>query len=1011
VTTEGRAAAPGRDDETVRRLLLREVERLLADLHLPVSEAVSLESEVFADLGLDSLAVVELHDRLERLFGVRLGEEVMSKAKLSAWLEAIEIAQTGVPAASSTTRSAIPRSFVPLVRAVGGRWPTGARTLTDVLAWHAAAHPDLVTVRLIGEAAGSGPPDLSYGSLVAEASSVAAGILAGRVERGERVAIMLPTQRSYFSVFMGVLLAGCIPVPIYPPVSMANLGEHLTRQSRLLRNAAASMLITVPEARFAARLVRAQVPSLRAVRTPDELVGSAGSGDDVGLRATAQPDDVALIQYTSGSTGDPKGVVLTHSQLLSNIRAMGDAARVTTSDVFVSWLPLYHDMGLIGAFLAPLYFGMPLVVMSPLAFLARPAVWLQAITDYRGSLSAAPNFAYQSCVDRISDEELATLDLSSWRMAFNGSEQVSASTVVDFERRFAPKGFRHETMCPAYGLAEAGVGLAFTPVGAGPAVETVERGALERSRRAMPVEADTEGAVTLVSCGLPLPGIEIKVAGPRGEELPDRHEGHVLCRGPSATAGYYDNDEANQKLWRHGWLDTGDLGYVGDGLLFLTGRAKDIIIRAGRNLHPEELELALGNVEGVLHDGVAVFAASDERLGTEGLVVVVETDLDSPEKRGELETRLHLACLEVLTTAPDRVVVVRPGSIRRTTTGKIRRAATRDALLAGTLEQKGMSVPVQLARFALSGVGPAARRAGRRTTSVGFVAYAWTLVAVVGIPLWILVHLPLSLRSRWRMTRAAGDTLRLMLGIGLQIQGELPTEGGPAVIVANHASYVDGLLMILACREPAALVASTDLERQRIVGTFLRRIGCVFVERHRPTVGAAAVDELASLLRQGRQVIIFPEGSIVRSAGLRPFHLGAFEAAVATQSPVVPVGIHGSRNVVRPGSWRPRRADVTVAIGRPVPFEERRGAAAGGLAAASELGEVARHAVAELCGEPELGGKTTSSAGASEPVGPDGSPEGTFAPVPGTASPTTLGSRRLAGASGEARDDVSDHGA
>ena len=218
-----------------------------------------------------------------------------------------------------------------------------------------------------------------------EATAVAAGILSRRVEHGDRIAIMLPTQRSYFTIFVGVLLAGCTPVPIYPPPSMATLGEHLARQSRLLRNAGTTMLVTVPEARLAARLVRAQVPSLRSVLTPEELMGLAGSAAERGTLPAARADDIALIHYTSGSTGDPKGVVLTHAQLLSNIRSMGEAAQVTTSDVFVS-------------------------------------------------------------IDRIPDSELETLDLSSWRLSFSGSEQVSAATVGDFERRFAPRGFRHETM-------------------------------------------------------------------------------------------------------------------------------------------------------------------------------------------------------------------------------------------------------------------------------------------------------------------------------------------------------------------------------------------------------------------------------------------------------------------------------------------------------------------------------------------------------------------------------------
>ena len=278
---------------------------------------------------------------------------------------------------------------------------------------------------------------------------------------------MLPTGREYFTAFMGTLMAGGVAVPIYPPARPSGLEEHLRRQAAILGNALAAVLVTVPEARLVARLLRAHVPSLRTVTTVADL--QAGGP---GPPHAAAPDDVALLQYTSGSTGDPKGVMLTHRHLLANIRAMGAAEAPTPSDVFVSWLPLYHDMGLIGAWLAGLYHGFPLAVMPPLAFLARPARWLRAICEQHGTLSASPNFGYELCLRHVSDAELAGVDLSSWRLAFDGSEPVSAGTIRRFTDRFAPYGLRPEAMTPAYGLAEAGVGLTFPPLGRGPVVDT-----------------------------------------------------------------------------------------------------------------------------------------------------------------------------------------------------------------------------------------------------------------------------------------------------------------------------------------------------------------------------------------------------------------------------------------------------------------------------------------------------------------------------------------------------------
>jgi acyl-CoA synthetase (AMP-forming)/AMP-acid ligase II len=259
------------------------------------------------------------------------------------------------------------------------------------------------------------------------------------------------------------VFAGGVPVPLYPPAPGSRTGEELERLVTVLRNAGTCVAVTVPEAMHAARLLRLEVPTLRRVHTMSNLLGPH---PDAPL-PQASSEDLALIQYTSGSTGDPKGVVLTHGQLIANVRAMGRAADVTAEDIVVSWLPLYHDMGLIGMWLAPLVLGLPLVVMSPLTFLARPAAWLEALTSYGGTISAAPNFAFQACVDRVTEPERAALDLSSWRLAFNGSERVTQATVDAFVQRFAGVGFRRDAMCPAYGLAEAGVGISFSPPGRG----------------------------------------------------------------------------------------------------------------------------------------------------------------------------------------------------------------------------------------------------------------------------------------------------------------------------------------------------------------------------------------------------------------------------------------------------------------------------------------------------------------------------------------------------------------
>lgn len=926
--------------------VLAEITLLLADLHSAAGRSLSLESDLVADLGLDSLSIVELLDRLEHAFEVQLPEEVLISADTPAdWLQAILDAGGKTDRALTGARTEIETPAIPTAQEPSEPWPLDATTLADALAWHVDTQPDLVSIRILGMQNEAPVETISYRSLSQEATDFARALLYQGIGHGERIAIMLPTGRAYFITFLGIVLAGAVPVPIYPPARLSVLEEHLTRQSRLLNNAGTVALVTVPEAKVAARLLQNRVPTLRVVWTTD---APPESGPDRQQLPRLRADDTALIQYTSGSTGDPKGVVLTHAELLANIGAMGRAVEVSSTDVFVSWLPLYHDMGLIGAWLAPLFFGFPLVVMSPLRFLARPSSWLEAITTYSGTLSAAPNFAFQNCVDRIRDSELASLDLSSWRVSFNGSEPVSALSTERFIERFSHCGFSRSAMCPAYGLAEMGVGVAFSPLGRGPRVDTVVSATLHRQGRAEPASPADPAARAIVSCGTPLPGYAMRVCDPNGNALPDREEGSVECQGPSATHGYFANDVANATLWRQGWLWTGDLGYTADGELFLTGRAKDLIIRAGRNIHPEELEEMIGELEGVRPNGVAAFAAPDPRLGTERLVVVAETDLDQPGARGDLEARIAGTAAALIGAAPDRVVLASPGAVIRTASGKIRRAATRDALESGSLGRPPAPIALQISRFAWSGFRPTAQRLRDSVTGAIFGAFTWICVVGIGVPLWIAVHLPISRRMRWHLARASGRTLQILTGINLKITGNLPANASAAVVVANHPSFIDGIIMFLALPYSAIIAASTDIEHQPLVGSLLRRLGCVFVERARVEQTTRALEQLAALVGAGRLLVIFPEGSIARAPGLRAFHLGAFAVATLAQCPVVPIGILGTRDVVRPGTRRPHRAPVVVRIGTPLTPTGT------DFAARVELRDAARRVIAELSGEADL---------------------------------------------------------
>ena len=381
-----------------RTTVLRIVDELAAELHpRRAPPPSSLRTRLDRDLGLDSLAMAELLARLESAFGASMPSSLLGTAETPEDL--LRAVGVGVTRATPTPLRTYDQSHTGTEAL-----PVGAGTLLDVLDWHCESHPDQVHIYLLDE---DGSHDaLTYADLKHGGNAVAQGLMAADLVPGESVALMLPTGREYFEAFLGILLAGGVPVPIYPPGRPSQIEEHLRRHALILSNTRATMLVTVPEARGVARLLRSSVETMRHVTTATELACS----DAHESMPRASPDDTALIQYTSGSTGDPKGVVLSHANVLANIRAMGQAAEVTPRDVFVSWLPLYHDMGLIGAWLGSMCLGMPVVIMSPLAFLARPARWLAAIDAYRGTITAAPNFAYELCLRKVSDSELQTLE-------------------------------------------------------------------------------------------------------------------------------------------------------------------------------------------------------------------------------------------------------------------------------------------------------------------------------------------------------------------------------------------------------------------------------------------------------------------------------------------------------------------------------------------------------------------------------------------------------------------------
>lgn len=666
--------------------LLDIVQALAHELHPQATHArpLSLGDSLDRDYGLDSLARVELIARIERAFSVRLPEGVFAE---------IETPRDLLPHLDPTVAAQIPvqqmSEFVSVPAEHPGELVT---TLIDALEWHSARHPDRVHIMLYGEHEVAIP--LTYAHLRNRATEVAMGLIAHGVEPGEAIAIMLPTGADFFAAFYGALYARAVPVPVYPPARASQLEEHLRRIAGILTNANAKVLMTIAYAKPLARLLQILGTRIRLTATVGEI---ALPGTDLAVPALVA-SDTAFLQYTSGSTGHPKGVVLSHANLLANLRAMAAATRASSKDVFVSWLPLYHDMGLIGACLGAMLYAFPLVLMSPFAFLGRPLRWLSMIQRHRATITAGPNFAYELCVNKIDDAALQGLDLSSLRLAFNGAEAVSPSTVERFCARFAPYGLARTAMTPVYGLAECSVGLTFPPLERGPVIDSVERTSMLHYGSARPARPDDAS---------PLRALEL--------------------------------------IWG-GWTIV--------------------------------------------------------------------------------------------------------------------------------------------------------------------------LVALVAPAAWLLVILLPSVVSRRHAARIAARLFFALCGAPLHVSGRenLPHQG-PLVLVANHASYLDSLVLTAALPARIAFVAKRELAVAFPLGIALKRIGTLFVERDDLTQSVVDAAQLEQHVRSGGWLMVFPEGTFHREAGLLAFHMGAFVTAAQTATPVVPIAIHGTRSILPSGAGLPHRGQIALSIG------------------------------------------------------------------------------------------------
>jgi len=510
------------------------------------------------------------------------------------------------------------------------------------------------------------------------------GVAGGKLNKGDTVALLLPENHEFVLTFLGASVGGFVPVPIYPGATFKVTGHYIETLAHILVAARAKVVVCNQRNLEVVQLLK-ELPETKDVVI---LVAEKDFEADAPAftRPSVGPDDLCFLQFTSGSTSKPKGVAIRHRNLVANTTAFlgpgglnAGALHGKPDDLGVSWLPLFHDMGLIGFVLGTLIVDLPVLLFPTTTFARSPRLWLELITKHKGTITYAPNFAYQLLAKRVTEKDLSSLDLSSLRVAGCGAEPIRARTLIEFASKLAPAGFDAKALLPSYGMAESCLAITFHRGGTSMRVDKVDPAAM-REGKAVPSDADD--ALELVGCGIPFPGHELAIVDESGQPVGERVVGQILARGPSVNDGYFENPEATAESFKDGWLYSGDLGYLADGDLFICGRAKDLIIVNGANHYPQDLEWVVGDIEGVRRGNVVAFS-----IMKDGLEVLVMAAEGNSGDAARLRTEIAQVVQQNFGLTASHVAICAVGALPKTSSGKAQRKKTKAMFESGELQE------------------------------------------------------------------------------------------------------------------------------------------------------------------------------------------------------------------------------------------------------------------------------------------------------------------------------------
>jgi fatty-acyl-CoA synthase len=522
----------------------------------------------------------------------------------------------------------------------------------------------------------------SFHALHAEALKRSHGLRRLGLKKGERISLIVAESDDFVLTLLGAVLAGVVPVPIYPRVGFKASDGYVDSVAHITNAAGSAAIVTTEQQEPHVRDAVARCPSVKQL-IDMKMLAAAAEGEAL-PPVEVTPDDIAFLQFTSGSTSLPKGVVVKHRNLAANCRAFmyeGLQANPQAGDKGISWLPLFHDMGLIGFVFGPLFTDIPVVFLPTSSFARSPRVWLEAAHRHRATLTYAPNFGYALAAKRLKDRDLQGLDLSCLRVAGCGAEPIQVGTLRAFADKLAPTGFKPEYLLPCYGMAEGTLAISFTKLTETVHADRVAPDALQAGK-AIPVEsgpaADGAPGNDIVCCGTVFENHEVRIVDDAGNPLGERQVGQIITRGPSVCETYYQNPEASAESFKQGWLYTGDLGYLAKGELYICGRLKDVIIVRGRNFYPQDIEWCVAQIEGTRRDNVVAFGITED--GEEKLVILAET---SRMQAGALREEIPKRVLDEIGLSPFKVELVALGTLPKTSSGKPQRRKTKALWASG----------------------------------------------------------------------------------------------------------------------------------------------------------------------------------------------------------------------------------------------------------------------------------------------------------------------------------------